>query len=77
MDSATVRALLAASLDTVADNRRRAELQLKQVSFEFSRTIRSFVSTRHPSYPERESDDQKGEKAAGGRKGGNRRARKG
>lgn len=42
MDSATVRALLAASLDTVADNRRRAELQLKQVSFEFSRTIHSF-----------------------------------
>ncbi|UKZ74242.1 hypothetical protein TrVFT333_001904 [Trichoderma virens FT-333] len=31
MDFATVRALLAASLDTNADSRRRAELQLKQV----------------------------------------------
>ncbi|KAK5998970.1 putative importin [Cladobotryum mycophilum] len=31
MDTAAVRALLAASLDTDADNRRRAELQLKQV----------------------------------------------
>jgi hypothetical protein len=31
MDSAAVRGLLAASLDPDADNRRRAELQLKQV----------------------------------------------
>ncbi|KOS22329.1 putative importin [Escovopsis weberi] len=31
MDSVAIRALLAASLDTDADNRRRAELQLKQV----------------------------------------------
>ena len=31
MDLAAVRALLAASLDADADNRRQAELQLKQV----------------------------------------------
>ena len=33
MDSAAVRGLLAASLDADADNRRRAEIQLKQVRF--------------------------------------------
>jgi hypothetical protein len=31
MDSAALRGLLAASLDANADNRRNAELQLKQV----------------------------------------------
>src|SRR5687767_1822432 len=33
MDAAAVRGLLAASLDPDTDNRRRAELQLKQVSY--------------------------------------------
>lgn len=48
MDPAAVRSLLAASLDPDADNRRRAELQLKQV-----RVALPMPTRCHPASPSR------------------------
>jgi hypothetical protein len=59
MDFATVRALLAASLDTVADNRRRAELQLKQVSFPEPSIFCVHPLPPPARHPERESNSRK------------------